>query len=158
MSCGVLLAAVLAAAPMADAAPSSPAAAASAAPSSVAGEPLYRDIVGRARSLESIVRGWMAQPPADGAPARALPGFSAFKAEAEALAALDMKGHLDLKARDTDGDLKCILRGISEDMPKRIAAVEAASTAREQHLALDELAYLLNDNIGVITAPPKPPV
>lgn len=154
MSCGIVLAAALAAAPMADASPS---AAPAAAPLSVAHEPLYAEIVGRARTLEGTVRRWMTLASGVGA-APALPGFDAFKREAEALAALDMKAHLDLAARDADGDLKCILRGISEDMPKRVAAVEAATTAPERRLALDELAYLLNDNAAVITAPPKPPV
>ena len=155
MSCGIALAVALAAAPMTEA----PAAATAApTPVSVAHEPLYVDIVSRARTLERMVRDWHGQAPAAAGPAAPLPGFDAFKAEAKALAELDMKAHLDLKARDADGDLKCILRGISEDMPKRGAAVEDAATAPERRLALDELAYLLNDNAGVITAPPKPPV
>jgi hypothetical protein len=69
-----------------------------------------------------------------------------------------MQGHLILKERGTDGDLKCILRGISEDMPKKLDAVEAAATPAARRVALDELAYLLNDNVEVITAPPAPPV
>jgi hypothetical protein len=79
-------------------------------------------------------------------------------AEALALADRDMQGHLVLAERGVDGDLKCILRGISEDIPVRIAAVEAAATPAERRVALDELAYLLNDNVEVITAPPQPPV
>ena len=74
------------------------------------------------------------------------------------LAALDMQGHLILKARGTDGDLKCILRGIAEDMPLKVAAVAAAATPAERRLALEELHYLLNDNVEVITAPPQPEV
>lgn len=69
-----------------------------------------------------------------------------------------MQGHLILKERGTDGDLKCILRGISEDMPKKVAALEAAATPTERRAALDDLAYLLNDNVEVITAPPQPEV
>ena len=68
-----------------------------------------------------------------------------------------MKGHLDLMARNLDGDLKCILRGISQDLPKRLDEVAAAKDARSQSAALKELAYLLNDNVEVITAPPQPP-
>ena len=63
-----------------------------------------------------------------------------------------------LKERGTDGDLKCILRGIAEDIPVKIAAVEAATTPAERRLALEELHYLLNDNVEVITAPPQPEV
>ena len=84
--------------------------------------------------------------------------FTGFKAQAEQLAALDMQGHLILKERGTDGDLKCILRGISEDIPKKVAAVQAAPSAADRAVALSELSYLLNDNVEVITAPPKPEV
>jgi len=154
MSCGIALAVALAAAPMAEA----PAAQAAAAPAAVAHEPLYADIVRRAQALEQAVAAFRTAGLKTSATAVALPGFAAFKRDAEALAALDMQAHLDLKAREADGDLKCILRGISEDMPKRVAAVEAAQTGAAQDLALDELAYLLNDNAGVILAPPKPPV
>ncbi|MNN97976.1 hypothetical protein D3C81_2172510 [compost metagenome] len=63
-----------------------------------------------------------------------------------------------LKERGTDNDLKCILRGISEDIPRKVAAFEAAPNAAERKVALEELAYLLNDNVEVITSPPKPAV
>ena len=43
-------------------------------------------------------------------------------------------------------------------MPKKVAAVETAATSAERRVALDELAYLLNDNVEVITAPPQPEV
>ena len=84
--------------------------------------------------------------------------FADFKVQANALAEMDMQGHLILKERGIDGDLKCILRGISEDMPKKVEALETAATSAERRVALDELAYLLNDNVEVITAKPKPPV
>jgi hypothetical protein len=67
-----------------------------------------------------------------------------------------MQGHLILKERGTDNDLKCILRGISEDIPVKVAAVETAPDAAARKLALDELSYLLNDNVEVITSPPQP--
>ncbi len=35
---------------------------------------------------------------------------------------------------------------------------QAAATPAERRVALDELHYLLNDNVEVITAPPQPPV
>ena len=60
--------------------------------------------------------------------------------------------------RGTDGDLKCILRGISEDMPKKVEAVQAAATPAARAEALSDLSYLLNDNVEVITAPPQPEV
>ena len=117
---------------------------------SVAREPLYADIVARAAALKAQVESFeMAGAMAD------IPGFSASINE---LAALDMKGHLDLAARGTDGDLKCILKGISQDLPKRLAEVQAATSWTGRIAALKEMAYLLNDNVEVITAPPKAPV
>lgn len=158
MSCGLALAVALAAAPMSEAPAAAATVAASAAPVAVAHEPLFVDIVDRARTLEETVKAWRDLVTRDAPAPLALPGFETFKSEAAALAGLDMKAHVELKARNADGDLKCILRGISEDLPKKIAAVEAAGNGAAQFLALDELAYLLNDNVGVITAPPKPPV
>ena len=38
------------------------------------------------------------------------------------------------------------------------AAVQAAATPADRAVALSELSYLLNDNVEVITAPPKPAV
>ncbi len=76
----------------------------------------------------------------------------------EALAALDAQGHFDLKARNVDGDLKCILKGIAEDLPQRLSDLQAATTDQARAEALKEMGYLLNDNVEVITAPPKPPV
>jgi hypothetical protein len=158
MSCGVALAvSLLLADPnvaMAAAQPPAPA----DAPVSVAGEPLFADIVSRSGTLRGEVRNWLTSGAADQAGFIAGEAFTVFKTRAAELAALDMQGHLILKERGTDGDLKCILRGISEDMPKKVEAVETAATAAERRVALDELAYLLNDNVEVITAPPQPPV
>ncbi len=128
------------------------------APVSVAGEPLFADIVARSGALKGVVQGWIDAGVMDQADFAAGPVFTGFKAQAAELAASDMQGHLILKERGTDGDLKCILRGISEDMPRKIAAVEAAATPAARRVALDELAYLLNDNVEVITAPPQPEV
>ncbi|MBN8530140.1 MAG: hypothetical protein J0M36_13020 [Caulobacterales bacterium] len=151
MSCGLALAAALMLSnpdvAAAAAAPPPPA----DAPVSVASEPLFADIVARSTRLKALVDGWNGIMPAADA-------FAAFRTETEALAALDMQGHLILKQRGTDGDLKCILRGISEDMAKKVEAVTAAASPREQAVALSELAYLLNDNVEVITAPPQPAV
>lgn len=158
MSCGVALAvSLLLSDPnvaMAAAQPPAPV----SAPVSVAGEPLFADIVARSGALRGVVQGWIDAGVMDQADFAASAAFTGFKVEAAELAASDMQGHLILKERGTDGDLKCILRGISEDMPKKVAAVETAITPAERRMALDELAYLLNDNVEVITAPPQPEV
>lgn len=124
---------------------SAPAATAAAPVVAVAQEPLFIDIVRRAAALKGEAQ----------AGATDLAGFKARTGE---LAALDMQGHVLLRERGTDGDLKCILKGISEDLAVKMAAVEAASDAQGRKLALDDMAYLLNDNVEVIQAPPAPPV
>lgn len=154
MSCAVIFALTLAAsapaaAPATGAAPS---AATVPVPAKLASEPMYADIVSRARLLGLKVEGFKSQA----AQGRELPGYPALKGELTALGALDMQGHLDLKARGTDGDLKCILKGISEDLPKRIADFEAAKTPDQRVEMLKEIGYLLNDNVEVITSPPGP--
>ena len=111
-----------------------------------------------AQPLKGRVDAWIAAGHADHADFWSGTEFTGFKAEAADLAARDMQGHLILKERGTDGDLKCILRGISEDIPVKVSAVEGATSAAERRVALDELAYLLNDNVEVITAPPQPEV
>jgi hypothetical protein len=158
MSCGVALAlSLLITDPNVALAAAQPPAAADA-PVSVAGEPLFADIVSRSGDLRGVVRGWMESGVADQPNFLTGDVFTGFKVRAAELAALDMQGHLILKERGTDGDLKCILRGISEDMPRKVEAVEAAASPAARRVALDELAYLLNDNVEVITAPPQPEV
>ena len=158
MSCGVALAvALLLSDPnvaLAAALPPAPA----DAPVSVAGEPLFADIVARSGALKSVVQGWIEAGVVDQSDFAAGPAFSGFRTQAVELAALDMQGHVILKDRGTDGDLKCILRGISEDIPVKVAAVGSAATPAERRVALDELAHLLNDNAEVIIAPPQPEV
>jgi hypothetical protein len=121
----------------------------------LASEPLFADIVGRARKLNASVEAYRKSLTGENAP---LPRFAAFKSDITALSEMDMKGHLELAARGTDGDLKCILKGISQDLPKRLADLEAASDHDKREDALKEMSYLLNDNVEVITAPPAPPV
>jgi hypothetical protein len=158
MSCGVALAvSLLLSDPTVALAAAQPPAVADV-PVSVASEPMFADIVARSGRLKSVVDGWIAAGQADHAAFWSGAEFTGFKAQAADLAARDMQGHLILKERGVDGDLKCILRGISEDMPKKVAAVETAPTPAERRVALDELAYLLNDNAEVITAPPAPEV
>lgn len=154
MSCGVALAvSLLFADPTATSAPVPPAA---EAPASVAAEPMFADIVARSGSLKSVVDGWLAAGHADHAAFWAGAEFQGFKTQAADLAARDMQGHVTLRDRGVDGDLKCILRGISEDMPKRIEAVETAPSAAERRISLEELSHLLEDNAAVITSPPMP--
>ena len=158
MSCGVALAvSLLLSDPNVALAAAQPPGLASA-PVSVAGEPLFVDIVTRSTTLKTMVEGWGTSGLIDQDGFLNGAAFADFKVQANALAEMDMQGHLILKERGIDGDLKCILRGISEDMPKKVAAVETAATSAERRVALDELAYLLNDNVEVITAPPQPEV
>lgn len=127
------------------------------APASVAGEPLFADIVRRAGGLKAQAEAYRKSLAADpAAPAVALPGAEAFGTRIAELSALDLKGHLTLKARGAVDDLKCILRGISQDLPEKLAAMSVARTVKEQDLALRDMVYLLNDNVEVITAPPQP--
>ncbi|HEX4181381.1 MAG TPA: hypothetical protein VHY32_11375 [Caulobacteraceae bacterium] len=126
-----------------------------AAPPSVAKEPLFADIVRRAGRLKSEVETYRKTVGASPA-ARDLPRFDAFRAEIGELATLDQQGHELLKARGATDDLKCILHGISQDLGVKLAAVAAAKSGHDQDMALRDMAYLLNDNVEVITAPPQP--
>jgi len=156
MSCGIALSlALLMADPNVALAAAQPPAVAGAAVA-VAAEPLFMDIVSRAGGLKSIVDAWKSNGTADVSGFFSGPDYTDFRTRAVALSTTDMQAHLVLKARATDGDLKCILRGISEDIPRRLEAVETATTPAARAVALDELSYLLNDNIEVITAPPRP--
>ena len=146
MSCGVMIAAALI---LTDPAVAATAASTPTAETPVAGEPLFVDIVSRSQTLKGVVDGWI-ETGFDAA------AFAGFRQDAEALAALDMQGHVTLRERNVDGDLKCILRGISEDLPGRLDAVQEASDDRERSVALSELSHLLDDNAAVILAPPHP--
>jgi hypothetical protein len=69
-----------------------------------------------------------------------------------------MQGHRLLAQRGADGDLKCILRGIAEDLPIKLKAVEISPDGAKRDAALTDLGYLLRDNVEVITTPPAPEV
>ncbi len=120
----------------------------------LAREPLYADIVRQAGMLKAQVSTYRAMA-AGTAP---LPGFDTFKTGIAALSDLDMQGHVDLAKRGTDGDLKCILRGISQDLPRKLTEVEKAATSDARSAALQDMFYLLRDNVEVITSPPAPTV
>lgn len=145
MSCDIAAAAVLWLA----AATSAPAPVQAAAPPpAVAHEPLFADIVERAGWLKVEVEGFRTRP---GAPIN-----DQFRRRVAELAELDMKGHVALAERKIDGDLKCILKGIAQDLPVKLQALEAATDPKARDMALRDMAYLLNDNVEVITAPPQP--
>ena len=130
--------------------------AAPAPPSSVATEPLFADIVSKAGALKAEVE--RLRTAGLDASVTDQPGYAAFKTRIQALAELDMQGHLTLAARGTDGDLKCILKGISQDLGMRLQQLESAATPAARDQALKDMSYLLNDNVEVITAPPAAPV
>lgn len=148
MTCGIALAAALLLSDPNVALAAAEPAAVAGAPVSVASEPLFADIVARASTLKALSQGF--------APDHVPEGWTDFRAQAAELAGLDMQAHLILAERGTDGDLKCILRGIAEDIPVKLDAVEQAASPEARALALSELAYLLNDNVEVITSPPQP--
>ncbi|MDQ0466517.1 hypothetical protein QO010_004312 [Caulobacter ginsengisoli] len=120
-----------------------------APPPSVAGEPLFADIIRRAGALRTQVDGFkgLTGP---------LPNFAQFQADVAKLSDLDMQGHLVLKERGVTDDLKCILRGISQDLPVRLKDVANAADPKARDQALKEMSYLLRDNVEVITSPPQP--
>jgi len=118
--------------------------------SNISHEPLYAGIVSTAGRLEHQTDAFAAQPKL------ALLGearFAAYAREIETLSDADMKGHLDLKARGTDNDLKCIMMGVSLDLPKKLDAIRAAKSDAELGTALGNMSALLSDNIDVIVTP-----
>ncbi len=119
----------------------------------LAKEPLFAAIVADASRLKGEVAGWRTRA-AKGWAWRA-DELATLEARADALSKLDMQGHLELAKRGTDGDLKCILRGLSQDLPRRMADLKAASEPDARKAALDELFYLLRDNVEVVTTPER---
>jgi hypothetical protein len=130
MSCDVAaIAASLWLASTSTAAPPPAAPAVVTTPPSVMAEPLFAGIVQRAGDFEAAIG---------------------------QLSDLDMQGHVTLVSRGYTDDLKCILKGISQDLPVKLKAVETAADAKARHAALEDMFYLLRDNVEVITAPPQP--
>ena len=127
-----------------------------APPTTLAQEPLYADIVSRSQALKGVVDAWIAAGAAQNEGFAQTPEFASFRTEAAALSERDMAGHIDLRERGTDGDLRCILRGLSEDLTRRVTDVAEATDERTRADALSELSYMLNDNVEVITSPPGP--
>jgi len=125
------------------------------APTTVASMPLFVDIVGRAGKLRTEIEA-VRKGLAGASATTALPGGDAFTADVGQLSALDQQGSDWLKANHPGDDLKCILHGISQDLPAKLAAVKAATTAHDEDMALRDMGFLLRDNVEVITAPPQP--
>jgi hypothetical protein len=123
-------------------------------PPSVASEPLFVGIVQRAGKLKAETKAYESAPLGGGVDQ--LKDFPAFESEVAELSSLDMQGHVELVSRGYTDDLKCILKGISQDLPVKLKAMEAANDARSRHAALEDMFYLLRDNVEVITAPPQP--
>jgi len=113
-------------------------------------EPFYASLVRDAGRLKARTEGFAK------APSMTLLSSATFKTYArdiQALSERNLKGHLDLKARGTDNDLKCVLKGVSVDLPIRLSAIEAAQTPEALKGALSDMAYLLEDNVEVIVTP-----
>ena len=151
MSCGLAVAAVLL---LSD--PTATAVQVAPPPATLAEEPMYADIVARSRTLKAVVDRWIAEGAAQDQAFAERPDFIDFRTAALELSERDMAGHIDLRERGTDGDLRCILRGLSEDLTVRVNELAAAATPGDRTDALSELAYLLNDNVEVVIAPPGP--
>ena len=155
MSCdAVALAASLWLASTAGAAAPTPTPAVASPPPSVASEPLFADIVRRAGTLKAETQAY--EKGALDQDASHLAGFNGFEADVGKLADLDMQGHVVLVQRGVTDDLKCILKGISQDLPVKLKVLEAAPDAKARHAALEDMFYLLRDNVEVITSPPQP--
>lgn len=150
MSCALALVAAFALSPAAAAeAPTAPVAAVAPAASLVS-EPLFADIVSRARALHGRTQAYAA--------VGAVTDVDAYRSELTQLAELDMQGHRTLAARGTDNDLKCMLRGMSEDIVRRLGELDGARDAAARRAALTGLGVTLEENAGVIEAPSRPPV
>jgi hypothetical protein len=136
----------------ASAAPATPAL--SQTPPSVASEPLFVNIVKQAAALKAETEGY--EKGSLDASFDQMAGAHDFTAAIGQLADLDMQGHVVLANRGYSDDLKCILKGISQDLPVKLRALEAATDPKARRAALEDMFYLLRDNVEVITSPPQP--
>jgi len=118
------------------------------ATSKISHEPFYAGIVNRAKVLEAESERLSALPDP-----RAGSDFMAFATEVNALSADDLEGHYDLRARGTDNDLKCILMGVSRDLPLKLDAIRKAQPGDDLKTAFAGLSQDLSDNIDVIVTP-----
>ena len=155
MSCDVAMAAYLFLASTGPGGPPPKAIATLETPKPVASQPLFVDIVKHAAFLRTRVEGYRTPALKAATAATPLPDLEKFKSEIDELSQLDMQGHLELAKSGQDGDLKCILKGISQDLPLKLKDLMQAQTGPAEDAALRDMAYLLRDNVEVITTPPK---
>lgn len=149
----ILLAAVLALQPAAHQVAAGPAPTPGAV-NPIAAEPLFADVIARATALRTQVETYRAGL-TETAP---LPQLAAFRERIDALAAVNQTASDTVRARGVDGDLACILQGISLDLRYRMGELEKAQGKAARDAALKEMLYLLRDNVEVIQAPPAAPV
>ena len=116
--------------------------------SAISREPFYAGIVSRAGDLKAESERLAALPDA-----RTGGDFQTFAAAVTTLSADDLKGHYDLRARGTDNDLKCILMGVSRDLPLKLDAIRKAQPGDELKAAFAGLTQDLSDNVDVIVTP-----
>jgi hypothetical protein len=155
MSCdAVALAATLWLASTSAAAPPPSAPTVLTTPPSVASEPLFVDIVRRDGALKAETQAFE-KSSLDG-DFDHMSGAGDFETAVGQLSDLDMQGHVTLLQRGYSDDLKCILKGISQDLSVKMKALEAAADPKSRHDALQDMFFLLRDNVEVITAPPQP--
>ncbi len=118
------------------------------ATSAISKEPFYADLVKRAERLKHQTEAF--------SPSVTLLSQRRFRTYADDIRQLtddDLSGHLDLKNRGTDNDLKCIMKGLSLDLPIKLKAIESAKDDTEMAAALNQMAALLSDHIDVIVTP-----
>jgi len=123
-------------------------------PPSVASEPLFVGIVQRAAKLKADTAAFEKAPLTTDFDH--MDGATTFESAITELSSMDMQGHVTLVQRGYTDDLKCILKGISQDLPVKMKALETAADPKARHTALEDMFYLLRDNVEVITAPPRP--
>lgn len=116
--------------------------------SAISQEPFFAGLVSEATRLKAETEALPATPTL-----LTKPKFKRYAKDIRALSAADLQGHMTLKARGTDRDLKCILTGLSRDLPIKLAAIEAGQTDADMKLALANMADLLSDHIDVIVTP-----
>lgn len=116
----------------------------------LANEPFYSGIVADASRLRAQTEDFAARPSLQWLKSQ---HFRSYAEAVTELAVRDMKGHDDLKARGTDNDLKCILKGVSIDLRLKLDAMRSARSDHDLGRVLEDMTLLLDDNIDVVTTP-----
>ncbi|MDV6331807.1 hypothetical protein [Asticcacaulis sp. 201] len=120
------------------------------ATSAISHEPYFADLVDRAGKLKAQTERFGTSPVLS---LREQPVFKTYTQQIRALSDGDLQGHLTLKKRGTDNDLKCIMKGLSLDLNIKMDAILAAKSDADFGRALGNMAALLSDNIDVIVTP-----